>query len=152
MLVNVSSIIPKIITHIKGQSWLLSVSFLSVCEALTQMPLTQLHVTLKGCGTLLLHILCVGLIIFLALSSWASRLDQITSSAVLRRLLSQFSALKNKAFCLFCFFSLRRKLSNDKPCTSQFVSKSDFLILNWISLLQTEKKKNKKKKMKNAKD
>lgn len=75
----------------------------SLCEASAQMPLTELHATLKGSGSLLFHILCVGLIIFLALSGGASRLDQISSSAVLRRLLSQFSAYENKASCFFFY-------------------------------------------------
>lgn len=74
---------------------------MSLYEALARMPLTELHATLKRSGCLLLHVLYVGLIIFLALSGGASRLDQITSSAVLRRLLSQFSAYENKASCFF---------------------------------------------------
>lgn len=81
-----------------SESQLLFSFCISLCEASAQMPLTEFRATLKGSGSLSLHILCVGLIIFLVLSSWASGLDQITSSAVLRRLLSQLSAYENKAF------------------------------------------------------
>ena len=86
--------------------------FKTPCEASAQMPHSGLRATLKGSGALSLHILRVGLIIFLALSGRASRLDQITSS-VLRGLLSYFSFYENKAFCFYVF-----RLPHDKPCAS----------------------------------